>query len=233
VSYLSFATRRTFRILVYISILLVAIFSTTLILVIALQCPSNPLFALSPEMFLPHSQIYCRDLRAVFYWQSAFNMASDCVILVLPMPLLFRLRMHRTKRMSLIAVFSVGLLVPIASGVRLWGLYLWAHSGTMARYYGGYIIFWFVGYKPCDGEVLIVHLGPRSKSIRQSYAHRRRRCNRCLNSRLINYRCVSAQETRAITMVASGIHRVCDPVRTSAKSDLWSGTLFVNWRHRR
>jgi hypothetical protein len=69
-------------------------------------------------------------------------MGSDIVILLLPMPVLYSLRMGRAKRLSVVAVFAVSLLIPIASGVRLWGLSLWANSGLHARYYGGYIIFW-------------------------------------------------------------------------------------------
>ncbi|KAH7412010.1 hypothetical protein DE146DRAFT_751153 [Phaeosphaeria sp. MPI-PUGE-AT-0046c] len=143
VFYLSFATRRTFRILVHICIVITVAASIAMILIVALQCPKKPLFALTAGILIDRGRVHCFDLRIVFYWQSAFNMTSDLVILVLPMPLLFRLHgMHRAKRLSLILVFSVGLLIPIASGIRFWGLYLWATSGMLARYYGGYIIFW-------------------------------------------------------------------------------------------
>ncbi|RYO72901.1 hypothetical protein AA0113_g626 [Alternaria arborescens] len=50
--------------------------------------------------------------------------------------------MPRGKRLSVIAIFAVSLLIPIASGIRLWSLFLWANSGDLARYYSAYIIFW-------------------------------------------------------------------------------------------
>lgn len=140
--YLSFATHRTFRILVHISIIIVAGVSILMIFILAFQCPKQPSYAISPAILQDRRSAHCFDLRFVFYWQAAFNIGSDIVILVLPMPLLVSLRMNKIKRISLMAVFSIGLLVPIASGVRLWAVYLWAHSGGLARYYGGYIIFW-------------------------------------------------------------------------------------------
>ncbi|OAL02125.1 hypothetical protein IQ06DRAFT_346719 [Phaeosphaeriaceae sp. SRC1lsM3a] len=143
VFYLSFATRRVFRILVNICIGITVASSIAMILVVALQCPKKPQFALTPGILVNRRRVHCFDLRVVFYWQSGYNIASDLVILLLPMPLLFGIQgMHRAKRLSLILVFSVGLLIPIASGIRFWGLYLWATSGLLARYYGGYIIFW-------------------------------------------------------------------------------------------
>jgi hypothetical protein len=143
--YLSFATERTFRILVRVCIFAVTLVSAGMIICMAIQCPKTPRFALTAGMMNNQGRVYCFDMRIVFYWQAAFNMASDLVILVLPLPLLYRLRMHRVKRLSILTVFSVGLLVPIASGIRFWGIYLWANSGKMSRYYGGYLIFWYTG----------------------------------------------------------------------------------------
>ena len=39
-------------------------------------------------------------------------------------------------------VFGVAILVPVASGLRIWGLYVWSTSGGLSRYYGGYVLFW-------------------------------------------------------------------------------------------
>ena len=142
--YLSFATHRTFRLLVNISIGMVAIVSTVMIFLNAFQCPKDPSYALSAGAFMNRGAAHCFNLKVLFYIQAAFNMATDLIILILPLPLLLQLRMHKAKRYSLLVVFSIGLLVPIASGVRFWGLYLWANSGKMLRYYGGYVIFWFV-----------------------------------------------------------------------------------------
>jgi vacuolar-type H+-ATPase subunit I/STV1 len=140
--YLGFATRRTFRRLVYISIIVIAAVSIFSIFIVAFQCPKEPSFAVSPALLQNRGAGHCFDLSIVFYWQASWSIGSDVVILLLPMPILFSLRMRTIKRLSVIAVFAVSLLIPIASIVRLCALILWANSGLHARYYGGYIIFW-------------------------------------------------------------------------------------------
>jgi len=140
--YLGFATQRTFRRLVHISIVIVTAVTIILIFIIAFQCPKKPPVAFGAAILRDRGSIYCLDLRIILYWQAGWSIASDVVILLLPMPLLFSLRMRTAKRLSVIAVFAVSLLIPIASAVRLCGLNLWANSGLHARYYGGYIIFW-------------------------------------------------------------------------------------------
>ncbi|KAF7676103.1 hypothetical protein GT037_005608 [Alternaria burnsii] len=84
---------------------------------------------------------HCFDLRIVLYWQAGWSLGSDLFVLLLPMPILLALRMPRGKRLSVIAIFAVSLLIPIASGIRLWSLFLRANSGDFARYYSAYIIF--------------------------------------------------------------------------------------------
>jgi hypothetical protein len=140
--YLGFATQRTFRRLVHISIVIVAAVSILSVFIFVFQCPKEPTVAFSASMFQDMSAGHCFDLRILFYWQSGWSIGSDIFILLLPMPILFSLRMRTAKRLFVIAVFAVSLLIPIASAVRLYGLYLWANSGMDARYYGGYFIVW-------------------------------------------------------------------------------------------
>jgi hypothetical protein len=118
--YLSFAIRRKFRIPVYICIATVAAVNVVMILILALHCPKKPLSALTAGVFVPRGRTYCWELWIILYWPSSSNIAPDLVILVMLMPLVFRLRMHMNKRWSLVAVFSVGFLVPIASTPRCW-----------------------------------------------------------------------------------------------------------------
>lgn len=198
--YLSFATRRTFRILVYTCIGMVGIITIAMMLLVALQCPKKPRFALTPGIMVSRERIHCFDLRIIFYCQAAFNMISDLVILVLPMPLLFRLRMDRTKRLLLLVVFSIGLLVPIASGVRLWGLHLWANSGRLARYYGGYMIFWYVVMKIASDIIDLCNTGPKSKSTPQSFAPPRPLCSLCSNAYYTESHLFSDLEAHTTTM---------------------------------
>ncbi|KAH8723390.1 hypothetical protein GQ44DRAFT_620309 [Phaeosphaeriaceae sp. PMI808] len=141
VFYLNFATRRTFRIAVYTTLALVSAVGITSLICVAIQCPKEPSIAWSKRMPQSlHGSDKCLDLRVLFYWQAGFNMGSDLIVLFLPMPLILHLRMRTANRLSLIAVFSAGLLVPVASAIRIWSLYQWATSGDLACYYEGYII---------------------------------------------------------------------------------------------
>ena len=140
--YLSFATQQSFRKIVQIAIILVTVVSALKIFIIAFQCPKNPSYAFSPAILEHKGAGHCFDLRVVFYWQAAWNLGTDVVILLLPIPVLFSIRIETAKRVSVVAVFAVSLLIPIASAVWLWVLNLWAESGEDCRYYGGYIIFW-------------------------------------------------------------------------------------------
>jgi vacuolar-type H+-ATPase subunit I/STV1 len=127
---------------VQLSIVVVAVGSIVMILVVALQCPKNPSY--SEAGVHNRGAGNCFALSVTFYWQAGFNIGSDVFIILLPMPLLLSLHMRMVKRFSLVAVFAVSFLIPIASAVRLWALNLWANSGPYTLYYGGYILFWSV-----------------------------------------------------------------------------------------
>ncbi|KAF2707870.1 hypothetical protein K504DRAFT_504087 [Pleomassaria siparia CBS 279.74] len=139
--YLTIATQRTFRVLTMISIAVVAITSITMITLNAFECPKHPSFALTPGIFTSREENGCIALDTLYFSQAGVNIFTDTAILILPMPILVKLRMPRLKRFSLLAVFGVGLLVPIASGLRIWSLWLWTRSGALSRYNGGYILF--------------------------------------------------------------------------------------------
>jgi hypothetical protein len=142
VFYLSFATQKTFRTLVYALIVLVTLFTILSALLNGLECPYDPGLTLSIKIFDPRFTTRCLNRSGLYYSQAAFNMITDIIILVLPMPSLLQLRMPRVKQLLLLAVFSAGLLVPIASALRIWGLYIWADSGNHQQYSGAYMIFW-------------------------------------------------------------------------------------------
>ncbi|KAF2475511.1 uncharacterized protein BDR25DRAFT_213316 [Lindgomyces ingoldianus] len=139
--YLTIATQRTFRFLVYLSIVIVAVFTIVMIFVNAFECPEHPSFALGPQIF-EREKYHCLIMNTVYYTQAGFNIFSDTAILLLPMPLLVQIKsMAKLKRIALLGVFSVGGIAPIASAIRVWGVYMWANSDE-PRYYGGYVIFW-------------------------------------------------------------------------------------------
>lgn len=114
-----------------------------MMIVNAFECPRDPSRVFDPMIFVMREQWHCFNLTALYFSQSALNIFSDLFILILPLPILIKLHMPMFKRISLLIVFSVGLLVPIAASFRLWILYLWHDAPPeLSRYYGGYILFW-------------------------------------------------------------------------------------------
>lgn len=142
VFYLTFATSRAFKNLVVSSIVVIVVFTMVTGFLNGFECPHDPSLTLSAKIYDNRYTSRCLNRPILYYTQAGFNIFSDAFILFLPMPSLWQLRMQPLKRASLFAVFSVGLLVPIASGIRVWSLYYWAHSGTRVRYTGAYMIFW-------------------------------------------------------------------------------------------
>jgi hypothetical protein len=156
--YLGFATHRTFRRLVHVAIIAVTSVSFMSIFIVAFQCPKIPSYAFSAALLRDRGAGHCFDLCIVFYWQAGRSIGSDIVILLMPMPVLCSLRMRAFKRLSIITVFAVSMLIPIASGVRLWAVNLWANSGPHAMYYGGYIIFWYATINTDTTHVMYTEL---------------------------------------------------------------------------
>lgn len=141
--YRSFATNRTFKILVYATIAWVTACTVGMILVTAFQCSHKPSLAYSRTIFLNRKKYKCLPIRNLYFAQTYMNIISDIVVFILPLPILVKLRMATHKRVGLLFLFSVGLLVPIAAAFRIQALHLWAKATWHEqRYYGGYLIFW-------------------------------------------------------------------------------------------
>lgn len=99
--YLTIATTRTFRILVIISLVVVASFSVTFLFINAFECPKQPSLALTPGIFVNRDKMRCFELTRLYYSQAGINIFTDIWILILPMPILVKLRMPTLKRISL------------------------------------------------------------------------------------------------------------------------------------
>jgi hypothetical protein len=141
--YLTIATHRPFRTIVHAAIAFVTTYSFIMIVINAFECARKPSLVFDPDIFVMREQWHCFNLTALYFSQSALNVFSDLFILVLPLPVLVKLRMPMIERICLLIVFSVGLLAPIAASFRLWILYLWHDAPPdVSRYYGGYILFW-------------------------------------------------------------------------------------------
>lgn len=141
--YLGFATRRTFRRLVQISMVIIALGSVLIILITALQCPEEPSYAVTAAAIFDRKAHNCLDLGPIFYTQAGFSIGSVIFIILLPMPLLLSLHMRKIDRICLVAVFAVSLLIPIASIVRLWALHLWTDNGSYTYMFWSVTLLWF------------------------------------------------------------------------------------------
>lgn len=60
----------------------------------AFECPRKPSLAWSPTAFPKE----CNNLVPVYYAQAGFNIVSDIVILLLPVPLLLKLQVSRSNK---------------------------------------------------------------------------------------------------------------------------------------
>ena len=119
---------------------IVSAFTISMIFVNAFECP-NPSDAWSPEILLQDSGS-CHDLHGIYYGQAAFNILSDIVILLLPMPVLHALQMDQNKRFALIGVFSLGSIAVLASILRVYALSLWSAPDADVPYAGANILIW-------------------------------------------------------------------------------------------
>ncbi|KAH8586136.1 hypothetical protein B0O99DRAFT_748537 [Bisporella sp. PMI_857] len=116
--YLRLAVTKNFRVILYISIVLVSGFG------IATSIVSMTLCIPFTKLWNPHVPGHCVNIKAYYIAVPALNMIFDIAIFILPIPLLWALKLPRRQRISLVAVFAVGLIVVIASILRLHTLVL-------------------------------------------------------------------------------------------------------------
>lgn len=78
---------------IYLTGGIVALYTVIMVFLNAFECdiPSN---AWNPKTW-PRG---CRDLVPIYYGQAGFNIGSDIVILLLPIPTLLKLQINKTKR---------------------------------------------------------------------------------------------------------------------------------------
>lgn len=81
----------------------VALYTVVMVLLNAFEC-KKPSDAWNPATW-PRG---CRDLVPIYYGQAGFNILSDIVILLLPIPTLLKLQINRTKRGMYIPPLTTG-----------------------------------------------------------------------------------------------------------------------------
>lgn len=67
----------------------------------------------------PEDKGYCLPKQATWYFNAAFQIASDVVILIMPMPLLWKLHLPWRQKSGIMLVFGVGIVVIATSIARM------------------------------------------------------------------------------------------------------------------
>ncbi|PWW79825.1 hypothetical protein C7212DRAFT_157847, partial [Tuber magnatum] len=114
----------------------VTVYTIAMVFVNAFECPKDPTLAWAPTF--PKD---CNNLVPVYYAQAGFNIFSDVVILVLPLPSLIRLQVSKRKRTALVAIFCVGSIAVVASIARINALYIFQNSKDIP-YDAIFILIW-------------------------------------------------------------------------------------------
>lgn len=70
----------------------------------------------------------CIDLAKFWFANAGFSIATDIIILLLPMPLVYQLEVPRAQKIALMAVFAVGIFVVVTSCLRVATLDVFATS---------------------------------------------------------------------------------------------------------
>lgn len=108
-----FGAVRWFRILTYAMLAIVACYCIASVTATVFQCiPIQRAF----NKTVPGS---CISLTSFWYANGAFNIATDFIILTMPMGLVYGLQIGRTQKLSLIVVFALGGFVVVTSCLRM------------------------------------------------------------------------------------------------------------------
>ncbi|KAI5795795.1 hypothetical protein EDC01DRAFT_614515 [Geopyxis carbonaria] len=138
--YWRLSRQRSYRLAIVAVAATVAVYTAALLLVNIFECPADVSRAWHPSF--PRG---CNNLVAVYYGMAAFNIISDVVILLLPLPTVLALQVNRRKRAALLLVFSCGAIAVVASVVRINALVRYQHavtSGGDIPYVAAYILLW-------------------------------------------------------------------------------------------
>ncbi|KAF9869409.1 CFEM domain-containing protein [Colletotrichum karsti] len=63
--------------------------------------------------------VHCVNLNVLSWTTSAFSIALDTIILIMPMPLIIRVKSTPRRKFAIISMFSLGIIIVIASCLRL------------------------------------------------------------------------------------------------------------------
>jgi hypothetical protein len=108
-----FKVKKTVRVLVFGMITVIALYTIIITFLTIFAChPINKLWDLLPGG-------YCLNSAAVGIALGALQIISDFVILGIPVPIVFSLQLPTPKKIAILIVFASGIVVTIASCVRM------------------------------------------------------------------------------------------------------------------
>jgi hypothetical protein len=85
----------------------------------------------------------CYNPIILWYFSAAFNLLTDCVIWILPIPFILNLQlMSSRRRLELAGIFSIGIVAITASAVRLWVVTEWASSWENQGENAAHLLIW-------------------------------------------------------------------------------------------
>ncbi|KAK7946604.1 uncharacterized protein PG986_010925 [Apiospora aurea] len=112
--YLRLFPGRRFRIVCTSALALLVVSSLLLIAFDIFQC--NPV---SAAWKLQHGDAQCMDLTAVALANAAVNIFTEAAILVIPLPILVKLKMSTRQKAEVIGLLSLGTIVIIVAAIRI------------------------------------------------------------------------------------------------------------------
>jgi hypothetical protein len=113
---------RWFRLSSWGLLTIVAMYCTASIMATIFQC--NPVI----RAFDKDTPGTCIDTAKFWFANAGFSIATDIMILLLPMPLVWKLEVPVTQKVALVAVFTVGIFAVFTSCMRVTTLDLFATS---------------------------------------------------------------------------------------------------------
>jgi hypothetical protein len=148
--YKTITTNRMLRHLVTGTTVFVGLYTFGAVLAAIFQCqkPSDAwstaaFFAQFDKVPNPDApKVKCYDPTYFFLISAGFNLFSDIIILLLPIPMLLGLRVPKRQRVAVVGIFSIGIMAIVASAVRLHVMRLWAVSPINSAIYGNNLLLW-------------------------------------------------------------------------------------------
>ncbi|RDW78748.1 uncharacterized protein DSM5745_05600 [Aspergillus mulundensis] len=108
-----------YNIAMIVGMVVVAISSALFVLFSIFQCrPIKAYWDLEPQY--PHT---CLDDGAIVFSASTINIFTDVVTTILPMPLIWKLKLPTRQRLAVMGIFGLGIIVDVAGAIRTY--YVW------------------------------------------------------------------------------------------------------------